>query len=95
MNQQQLELIDSGHCHQKEPERVQKFCHEERNIITGSPAVHGPVRHPLRSMQIDFPDTTGAILGMVRELRWLIVSNHQFKYNSAHFARECAAFIRV
>ena len=30
------------------PERVQGFRHEERNIITGSPAVHGPVGDPLQ-----------------------------------------------
>ena len=28
-------------------------------MITGSPAVHRPVGDPLRSKQIDFPDTTG------------------------------------
>jgi hypothetical protein len=55
----QLLLVHPArHCDQQKPERVQGFRHEESNIITGSPAVHGPVGDPLLFMQIDFPDTT-------------------------------------
>ena len=42
----QLQLLlahPAGYGDQKKPERVQGFRHEESNIITGSPAVHGPV----------------------------------------------------
>jgi hypothetical protein len=47
----QLQLLlahPATHCDQQEPERVQGFCHEEANIITGSPTVHRPVGDPLQ-----------------------------------------------
>ena len=49
VDQLRLLLVHAaGHRHQQEPERVQGFRHEERNIIIGSPAVHGPVGDPLQ-----------------------------------------------
>jgi hypothetical protein len=75
VDQLQLLLVHpAGQCDQQKPERVQGFRHEESQIITASPAVHGHVgdpadlcswifrtlRHGTRVFSaIEFSDSTG------------------------------------